>query len=138
MHGYKWPINSPRTRTELIPDPLGFMEYLHSSDNPLGHPLATSLNGHSQSGIGPCQANYSAFARAIGADPAQQANLPCDMANSTWVRALFETMLDPKHIDYWWTDYGGCAAPTPGTFPLPSSGGCPVAGKPSTRTTATI
>ena len=31
-----------------------------------------SLNGHSQSGIGPCQANYTAFAKAIGADPSEQ------------------------------------------------------------------
>jgi hypothetical protein len=88
------------------------------SENPLGHPLATSLNGHSQSGIGPCQANYTAFARAIGADPAKQANLRCDMSNSTWVKALFDTMLDPKQIDYWWTDYGGCASPTVRTLLL--------------------
>ena len=91
----------PTGNQELIPDPLGFQAFLHSSDNPLGHPLATSLNGHSQSGIGPCQANYTAFARAIGADPADQANLHCDMSNTTWVKALFDTMLDPKRIDYW-------------------------------------
>ena len=91
--GYTW-------NKQLIPDPLGFQAFLHGSDNPLGHPLATSLNGHSQSGIGPCQANYSAFAKAIGKDPANQALLHCDMANATWTQALFDTMLDPKGIDY--------------------------------------
>jgi alpha-glucosidase (family GH31 glycosyl hydrolase) len=126
--GYSW-------NEQLIPDPLGFQAFLHSSDNPLGHPLATSLNGHSQSGIGPCQANYTAFARAIGADPADQANLHCDMSNATWVKALFDTMLDPKRIDYWWTDYTGCAAPTPGTIALPASSGCPVAKKTMQKTT---
>ena len=118
--GYTW-------NEDLIPDPLGFQKFLHSAENPLGHPLATSLNGHSQSGIGPCQANYSAFAKAIGKDPANQALLACDMANATWTQALFDTMLDPKGIDYWWTDYGGCASPTQGKIPLPATGGCPVA-----------
>ena len=46
--GFSW-------NTELFADPDGFQRYLHSDANPLGHPLATSLNGHSQSGIGPCQ-----------------------------------------------------------------------------------
>jgi hypothetical protein len=77
---------------QLIPDPSGFQDFLHSSENPLGHPLATSLNGHSQSGIGPCQANYSAFARLIGKDPADQANLHCDMGNATWTKALFVSL----------------------------------------------
>ena len=125
--GYTW-------NTNLIPDPAGFQAFLHSADNPLGHPLATSLNGHSNSGIGPCQANYSAFARMIGKDPAEQANLPCDMGNATWTKALFETMLDPKGIDYWWTDYNGCASPTPGKFPLPQTSGCPVAQQQTTST----
>ena len=89
---------------KLLPDPAGFQAYLHSSRNPLGHPLATSLNGHPDSGVGPCQQNYSAFAAAIGADPRDQANFKCEMDNATWTRALFDTMLDPKGIDWWWTD----------------------------------
>eukprot|EP01043_Picozoa_sp_COSAG02_P045979 COSAG02_NODE_4258_length_5577_cov_35.451625_4_plen_505_part_00 len=125
--GFTW-------NTQLIPDPSGFQAFLHSADNPLGHPLATSLNGHSQSGIGPCQANYSAFAQMIGADPEEQANLHCDMGNATWTKALFETMLDPKGIDYWWTDYNGCASPSPGKFPLPQTNGCPVATQQTTST----
>jgi hypothetical protein len=77
--GFSW-------NKKLFPDPQGFQEWLHSSNNPLGHPLATSLNGHSQSGIGPCQVNYTAFARAIGADPTQQANLKCQMADPKWTK----------------------------------------------------
>ena len=49
------------------------------------------------------------------------------MSNATWTQALFDTMLDPKGIDYWWTDYGGCASPTPGQFALPATNGCPTA-----------
>ena len=129
--GFTW-------NTHLFPDPVGFQDYLHSSRNPLGHPLATSLNVHSDSGVGPCQRNYSAFAKAIGADPAQQANLHCNMSDPRWTKALFDTMLDPKGIDYWWTDYKGCAAPTPGRVPVPQTNGCPVAQQQSTADSALL
>jgi len=93
--GFSW-------NKQLLPDPLGFQAYLHSDKNPLGHPLATSLNGHAQSGVGPCQANYTAFAKAIGADPANQANLRCNMSSPRFTKALFDTMLDPKQISWWY------------------------------------
>lgn len=53
-------------------------------------------------------------------------------------RALFDTMLDPKGIDWWWTDYNGCASPTSGRTPLPSSSGCPVAKQSDTNTAALL
>ena len=84
------------------------------------------------SGIGPCQANYTEFARAIGKDPANQALLHCNMSDPVWAKALFDTMLDPKEIDYWWTDYHGCAPPTPGLNPVPQTNGCPTADPKST------
>jgi hypothetical protein len=48
------------------------------------------------------------------------------------IQALFDTMLDPKHIDYWWTDYKGCDAPTKGQYPIPQTNGCPKAKQQST------
>ena len=63
----------------------------------------------------------------IGEDPALKAKYACKMSNSTWVGALQATMLDPKGLSAWWTDYGGCNAPTPAALPLPSSAGCPKA-----------
>mmetsp|Transcript_20258 Transcript_20258/g.60496 ORF Transcript_20258/g.60496 Transcript_20258/m.60496 type:complete len:969 (-) Transcript_20258:543-3449(-) len=129
--GFTW-------NTNLFPDPDGFQDFLHSDRNPLGHPLATLLNGHPDSGIGPCQANYSAMCRRIGANPADNALLKCNMSSAEWASALFDTMLDPKGIDYWWTDYRGCASPTSGVLPLPSSSGCPQARQTASETAALL
>ena len=111
---------------DSFPDPLGYQNFLHSSTNPLGHPLLSSLNVHPQVGCQKANANYSAFARAVGADP-NQPSLGCHMTNATWTKALFDTMLDPKGISFWWTDSEGCGAPTPARFPLPGNNGCPTA-----------
>jgi len=47
------------------------------------------------------------------------------MANATWAAALRDTMLDPKAIDWWWTDYNGCAPSSwPQNWPLTGSQGC--------------
>jgi hypothetical protein len=112
---------------DLFPDPLGYQSFLHSRTNPLGHPLVTSLNLHPQGGVSPCEANFSAFARAIGVDPASQVKVRCQMTNATWTKALFDTLLDPKGIDNWWADSEGCGDPTPAKFPLPGNTGCPTA-----------
>ena len=94
------------------------MKWLQSDQNPLGHPLAVLLNGyfiieltllerlvfrHPDDGIGPCEDNYTTFAKAIGADPSVHAKFSCNMSNESWVHALFTSMLDPKGVDYWWT-----------------------------------
>jgi hypothetical protein len=93
----------------------------------MGHSLATLLNGHPDDGIGKCEENYTAFAKAIGADPGEGAKFACNMSSEGWVGALFETMLAPKGVNYWWTDYGGCAPPSPNLLPLVWSAGCPTA-----------
>ncbi len=41
-----------RRNTKLFPDPTAFCQWIHTSSNPLGHPLALSLNLHPQSGVG--------------------------------------------------------------------------------------
>ena len=70
--GFTW-------NTALFPNPHEFVDVLHSDHNPLGHPLALSLNGHPQTGVGPCEANYTAFCEVLGVDPANNAHLPCNM-----------------------------------------------------------
>ena len=96
------------------------MDLLHSSNNPLGHALALSLNVHPQSGLGPCQANYRAFCEEYGVNPANDAALGCNMTSHRWTKALFDTMLDPSGIDWWWTDSEGCLAPNTAMIDLPS------------------
>jgi alpha-glucosidase (family GH31 glycosyl hydrolase) len=36
-------------------------------------------------------------------------------------------MLAPKGVNFWWTDYGGCAPPSPNLLPLVWSARCPTA-----------
>jgi len=112
----------------LIPAAEAWVAGLRAGTSPIGAPLAVLLNGHPDDGIGPCEENYTAFSRAIGADPGNRAKYPCDMANATWAGALVDTMLAPKGISAWWTDYNGCSPPSPGRpLPLPSASGCPAA-----------
>ena len=121
--GFSWNTSLfPRESPGSSPS---FVQFLQSDANPLGHGLAVLLNGHPDTGISPCEDNYTAFCDIVGVDAAARALLPCDMGNATWVGALQQTMLDPKLISWWWTDYGGCAPPSwPFTWPLTSSAGC--------------
>ena len=97
--------------TSAFPKPAAFIEWLHTSQNPLGHPLAVSLNVHPETGVYSCLEGYAAFTRSVGADPFQNATVPCDMSNSTWAKALFDVFYSApplSGVDWFWTDYQGC------------------------------
>ena len=111
----------------LIPAAEAWVAGLRAGSSPTGAPLAVLLNGHPDDGIGPCEENYTAFSQAIGADASVHAKYPCDMSNATWAGALVDTMLRPKGLSAWWTDYNGCTPPQPRALPLPSASGCPAA-----------
>ena len=107
-----------------FPDPAGFLAWLGTPANPLGHPLATSLNVHPQTGVYHCLERYAAFASRVRADTARNATIPCNMADQNWVGALWDTYyaappLAP--VSVWWTDYQGCdlGAAANGTAPAP-------------------
>ena len=121
--GFSWDLKRfPDERAGSSPT---FVSWLESDANPLGHGLSVLLNGHPDTGIAPCEANYSAFCAMIGADPGKGALLPCNMSSAQWAFALEKTMLEPKGISWWWTDYGGCADVTwPTDWPLTWSAGC--------------
>ena len=111
----KWDFN-----TTLFPDPAGFLDRLHSGDNPIGHPVAVSLNLHPQVGIDRCESRYAAFAAAVGWDTSRNATIPCALHNATWVAALFDVELGVaplNQIDWMWTDFGGCGDPLPPSPP---------------------
>ncbi len=95
--GFSW-------NRQLFPAAEQWVRSLRAGASAAGRPLAVLLNGHPDDGIGPCEENYTAFSRVIGADPAVRAKYPCKMGNATWVRALQATMLDPKGLTAWWTD----------------------------------
>jgi hypothetical protein len=101
-----WDFNA-----SAFPDPAGFLQWLRTAGSPLGHPLAVSLNVHPQTGVYSCLERYQAFASAVGFDASTNATIPCDMSNSTWVRALFDvyySVAPLSGVDWWWTDYQGC------------------------------
>ena len=62
------------------------------------------------------------FCEAVGANPNDNALLKCNMSSPSWTKALFDTMLDPTGIDWWWTDSEGCVPPTPAKIALPNGG----------------
>jgi hypothetical protein len=99
-----------------------FVQSLHSADpaSPLGRSMALSLNLH-PIGVEPAELRYAEFQRQVGADPAKNQTLPCDLLNETWMTALFDQVLDAAPnaaVDSWWTD-GTCDGGTyGGTSPL--------------------
>ena len=106
----------------LFPKPAAFLALLHSPSNPIGHPLAVSLNLHPQTGVDHCESRYAQFAAAMGVDPATNATIACALHNATFAAALLDVELGPPPlgaIDFMWTDFGGCGAPLPPAAPLP-------------------
>lgn len=111
-----WDFNT----TSAFPDPLGFLQWLGGSGNPLGHPLATSLNVHPQTGAYHCLERYAAFAAAAGASTAGNATVPCDMASQAFVDALwgvYYTQPPLSSVSVMWTDYTGCDSGQQGAPP---------------------
>lgn len=106
--------------TTAFPDPAGFLQWLNSSANPLGHPLATSLNVHPQTGAYHCLERYAAFAAAANASSAHNETIPCDMASEAWINALWSVYYDAQPLSstsFFWTDYGGCGGSEAGAPP---------------------
>jgi alpha-glucosidase len=93
--GFTW-------NTAKFPNPHEFVDLMHSDGNALGHPLALSLNGHQQTGVGPCQANYTTFCEVLGVNPAIQAHLPCNLTSPRYVEVC-RYMTQPL-VEL----YGGC------------------------------
>lgn len=105
--------------TNLFPDPSGFIGWLHSSANTVGHPLRLLLNIHPQTGVDHCQARYPAMARALGIDPSTNETVPCDFGNPLFAQQLYQIYLNASPlagVDWWWTDYGGCGGPADGSL----------------------
>jgi alpha-glucosidase (family GH31 glycosyl hydrolase) len=97
--------------TKYFPDPVGFCNSIHSSNNVLGRPLRMSLNLHPDTGVDSCDSRYPEIARRMGLPPNGTQIIPCNFENVTFANAVFDVYLNAQplqQIDWWWTDYGGC------------------------------
>lgn len=62
---------------------------------------------HPQTGVDHCDSRYQAFAAILQFDTSQNATIPCDFGNATFIDALYSVYWDamPLHDnDAWWTD----------------------------------
>ena len=50
----------------------------------------TYLHTHTHTHTRPYSCSYKEFERAVGADPASNITLKCDLRNATWMGALFD------------------------------------------------
>eukprot|EP00666_Eupelagonemidae_sp_cell4sb_P010822 gene10822-16360_t len=95
---------------QAFPSPADFVGSLHSGASGYGRPLKLALNIHpgGYEITAGNEANYAAFAAAMGADPSRRLGWGCDMFNKTYAAALMATMLDPTGMDYYWDDCYAC------------------------------
>lgn len=107
--GYSW-------NRELFPDPIAFLAELHRRG------YRVTLNVHPADGVRPFEDAYSAMARALGRDPADQQPIAFDVTDPAFVEAYFKVLhrpLEHDGVDFWWIDWqSGPYSRVPGIDPL--------------------
>ena len=88
----------------LFPSPASFLATVKQI-----YGVQIMANIHSQCGVDHCQPNYTAFAKALGIDPATKAPVPCAFSDARYVEGLYKFELDEEPVagfDYFWEDMG--------------------------------
>lgn len=91
--GYTW-------NKSLFPAPDRFLAWLHSQG------LKTTLNLHPASGMTSREAQYPAFAAAMGVHDGKSIGI--ETADKRFMGSLFDTVLDPlraEGVNFWWLDW---------------------------------
>lgn len=84
----------------LIPNPSGFIQWLHDNN------LKTTLNLHPADGIAPDEDNYTALANELNL-PAGK-TIEWNIENEDFYKAFFKHILTPHEnigVDFWWLDW---------------------------------
>ena len=106
--GYTW-------NRELFADPDGFINWLHENG------LKTALNLHPARGVWPHEAQYPAFAQAMGLDPTRKKPIPFrggPAAAAVLNLSLLHRPQDDRGVDFWWIHWqSGPASGLPGLDP---------------------
>jgi alpha-glucosidase (family GH31 glycosyl hydrolase) len=93
--GYTWD-------TRLIPDPPALLKWFHEQG------LHVTLNDHPAEGVQAHEEMYTAFMKAMGADPSTGAALPFDAGDKHYLDTFYQfTHLprDEEGVDFWWLDW---------------------------------
>lgn len=107
--GYTW-------NKELFPDPVKFIDWLHSKD------LKTALNLHPADGVHPHEEQYEELAKFMGKDPKSEKQVEFDITDPRFIKGYFEILHHPHEnngVDFWWMDWQqGSKTKMPGLDPL--------------------
>eukprot|EP01124_Arcella_intermedia_P013301 TRINITY_DN1970_c0_g1_i1.p1 TRINITY_DN1970_c0_g1~~TRINITY_DN1970_c0_g1_i1.p1 ORF type:complete len:875 (+),score=128.05 TRINITY_DN1970_c0_g1_i1:356-2626(+) len=90
--GYTWDKH-------LFPDPSGFLNWVREQS------LHITLNLHPASGIQPWEEKYNQMAIAMGINPQSGLYVPLNFTSKAYHTNLFDIVLDPLDIDFWWLDW---------------------------------
>ena len=95
---------------KLFPDHTQFVAALRSGSNAYGKPLKLAMNIHpgAYQITTENEANYVAFARAMGVNPNANTSFGCNLYDKTYATALMTTVLDPTGMDFYWDDCYAC------------------------------
>lgn len=107
--GYSW-------NTDLFPDYKAFLKKIKERD------LKITLNLHPARGIRYFEDMYDEMARAVGIDPATEAQVKFDLTSDEFINAYFDIAHHPYEdagVEFWWIDWQqGTESGVPGLDPL--------------------
>ena len=93
--GYTW-------NPKYFPDPAGFLKWAHEEG------LHVTMNLHPADGVGPQEAAYPEFAKAMGVDASTSQPVSFDITNARFVDSYFRLLhhpLEKQGVDFWWIDW---------------------------------
>jgi alpha-glucosidase (family GH31 glycosyl hydrolase) len=93
--GYSW-------NTDLFPDYMAFLKYLHENN------MKTTLNLHPADGVRYFEDMYEEMAQEMGIDPLTKKPVEFDITNSKFINAYFKILHNPYEkdgVDFWWIDW---------------------------------
>ena len=93
--GYTW-------NRKLFPDYRAFLKTLHEEG------YRVTLNLHPADGVRYMEAQYEAFCRRMGKDPADKKRIPFNLLDDDFLTAYFDLLHHPyekEGVDFWWIDW---------------------------------
>ncbi|MBQ9886741.1 MAG: DUF5110 domain-containing protein [Lachnospiraceae bacterium] len=93
--GYTW-------NKELLPDPEGFMKWLHENN------MRITLNVHPADGVRGFEEMYADMAAELGVDADREDKINFDVADRSFLESYFRNIYhrnEKRGVDFWWIDW---------------------------------